>query len=93
MKQERGFNSALNLLSLVAVSNDSMGGVIRGNTYLNSIPLYHANSVFFHSAGENGPHNDIIVALNFHATATQNLGDYTLQLDEIFSSQDTPFMG
>jgi hypothetical protein len=68
-----------------------MGRIIRGNTYLYTIPFYDSDSILFHPAGKNGPHRYIVVALDFHAPATQDPGNHTFQLDEIASCQNTPF--
>ena len=67
--------------SLEAVSDDSMCGIIRGNTYLYPIPFYNPYSVLFHPAGKHGPHGHVVVAFNFHPSATQDPGYHTLQLD------------
>ena len=67
--------------SLESVSYDSMRSVIRGNAYLDPIPFYDSDSVLFHPAGKNGPHRYIVIAFDFHTTATQDLGYHTLQLD------------
>ncbi len=68
-----------------------MCGIIWRNAYLDPIPFYDSDSVLFHPAGKNGPHRYIVIAFDFHATATQDLGYHTLQLDEIASCQNTPF--
>ncbi len=80
------------LLSLVAVGYDSMGGIIRGDAYLDPIPFYDSDSVLFHAAGKNGPHSYTVVAFDFHTPATQDPGNHTLHLDEIVSCQNTPFI-
>ena len=77
--------------SLEAVSDDSMCGIIGGNTYLYPVPFYNPYSVLFHPARKHGPHGHVVVAFDFHSSATQDLGDHTLQLDKIISCQDTPF--
>jgi hypothetical protein len=56
--------------SLETVSYDSMRRIIRGNAYLDPIPFYNSDSILFHPAGKNGPHSYIVVALDFHASAT-----------------------
>jgi len=58
-----------------------MRRIIRGNAYLDPIPFYDPNSILFHPTGKNGPHCYIVVALDFHASATQDLGNHTFQLD------------
>lgn len=56
--------------SLEAVCYNSVRRIIRGNAYLDPIPFYDSDSILFHPAGKNGPHSYIVVALDFHASAT-----------------------
>jgi len=46
--------------------------------------------VLLHATGKTSPYNDIIIALDFHDSSTQNPGDLSFQLDEIGSTQNTP---
>jgi hypothetical protein len=61
--------------------NDSMCGIIWGDTNLDAITFYYLDPVFFHSAGKNTSYNDLIIAFYFHRPATQYPGNDAFQLD------------
>jgi hypothetical protein len=55
-----------------------MGCVIGGDADLDTIPNHNLDSVFLHSSGKHAPYGDVVVTLNFHCAATQNLGNFAL---------------
>lgn len=69
-----------------------MGCVVRGDAYLNLVSNHHFNSVFFHPSGKYTPYGDIVLTLNFHGAATKHPGDNSLHVNQIVSTQDTPFL-
>ena len=69
-----------------------MRGVVGGDADLDPVADHHLDTVLFHSSGKHTPDHDVIITLDFHGAAAQNLGDRTLQLNQIVSAQGTPFL-
>ena len=67
-----------------------MGRIIGRNAYLDLVSNQDLDPVLLHATGKTSPHNDVIIALDFHDSSTQNLGDLSFQLNEIGSTQNTP---
>ena len=55
-----------------------MGGIVGRDADLNLVSDHDLDPVFFHPAGKHAPHGNIVVTLDFHGAATQDLGDNSL---------------
>lgn len=66
---------------LEAVGYEAVGCVIRRYANLNAVSNHDLNAVFLHSSRKHTPYGDVVIALDTHVAATQDLGDYTLQLN------------
>ena len=64
--------------SLIAVGNQSMCCIIRGNADLDTVSNHYLDPMFLHAAGQHTPHNDIIFTLDLHTATAQNSGDVTI---------------
>jgi hypothetical protein len=64
-----------------------VGGVIRGNAYLDAVSNHHLDAVLFHAAGKAPADGHVIITLDFHNTAPQDPGYFSFQLDSIISAQ------
>lgn len=52
-----------------------MGCVVGRYADLNLVSHHDLDPVFFHPSGKHTPYDHIVFALDFHAAATQDLGD------------------
>ena len=68
-----------------------MGCIVGRYTHLNTVPDHHLDSVLFHPSRKHPPDCDVVIAMDFHGTTTEDLCDYALQLDQIVSAQNAPF--
>lgn len=66
---------------LVTVGYQAVCCIVRGYADLDSVADHDLDPVLLHSSGQHAPYHDIIVTFNFHAAATQDFGDRTIQLD------------
>ncbi len=55
-----------------------MGWIIWGDAYLDLVSNHNLDSVHFYSPGKTTQDNDIVIAMNFHDSTAQHLGDLTL---------------
>ena len=67
-----------------------MSRVVGRDTDLDLVSNQDLNPVLLHATGKTSPHNNVIIALDFHDSSTQNPGDLSFQLDEISSTQSIP---
>ena len=58
-----------------------MGCIVRGNADLNTVADHNLDPVLFHPARKHTPYSKIIVALDFHGAAAEDLGHYSFKLD------------
>ncbi len=58
-----------------------MGRIVGGNADLNPVTNHNLDPVLFHPAGKHTPYSEIIVTLDFHGAATEDLGDHPFYLN------------
>ena len=66
---------------LEAVGYQAVGCIVRRDADLNAVSNHDLNSVFLHSSRKHTPYGNVVITLDIHGAATQNLGDNTLQLN------------
>jgi hypothetical protein len=54
-----------------------MGRIIGRNAYLDVVSNQYLDAVLLHAPRKTSPDNDVIIALDFHDSGAQNLGDLT----------------
>lgn len=54
-----------------------MGRIVGGNADLNPVTNHNLDPVLFHPARKHTPYGEIIVTLDFHGAAAEDLGDHT----------------
>jgi len=64
-----------------------MVGIIRGDTYLDSVSDDHLDLVLFHSTRKHAGNLDALLTLDLHCAASQHPGDHALKMYKIVSAQ------
>jgi hypothetical protein len=77
----RGIDGCPQGEGLKAVGNQAMGCIVGRYADLNAVANHHLDPVFFHSAGQNTSHRDVIFTVNFHGTTAKDLGNDAFQLN------------
>lgn len=76
---------------LKAVGYKAVGSIVWGDAHLDTISNHDFDPVFFHTSGKDPPDGNVVFTLNFHGPASQDPGDGALQLNQIISTQNSPF--